>query len=1016
MEMIPVRRITAFTLILMFAVLAMVAFGLSTSAAAYEEWTDNENSGTARWLEPGDSIGPVKIWKSEDSVNTDWFKFNATEGEHLEIKFRKYTEQPEIRDLPAYTFYMKWDLWGPYVPGRNVYSYTYTGGYQGRTYEYHRRDTYSEILKENMGGIYYIRVYVDPPNQNPYRDHAYYWLNLTLSKVDSLDTQQSYSGALAQYDVNYVNFSFEDYYSITLDATSTSGDKVLVTLTKTEADHQIFLEVESRIPFGLGQNEHMLNRTYVTGNTIRVEFTAPAPGTYLFRVYRYFYSHGSTDYNIAVYVDTGALEGDDVASDGTPVPKALSILSNTLEMGYDTHDWYACQIVAGDKVFGVTVTIVDPDLGAGHGMELVVYNGLGQVIWSFDNRRTAGQDYYWLDTMEVPPAGTTTIFDADEIYYVRVSIDPSISASGIAGFTTSYDIDFKLANRAPIMDVPFEDLYQWDEDGDISIELESHFSDIDGDPMEYTVFNKTAGFTVDNDGLDNGYLNITSPPNWNGEVWWRLRAVDQGQAESHGLFVDLKLRVNPVADRPLTNESLTSSCNEEASATVDLNDLFYDVDEGVGGVLAFGLFDSGITEVAVTVDPHSGMMEMVPAADVYGTFTFEVWCQDNVDEKIMEEVELTVRPVNDVPRIAGPIAPLELDEGDVNAHEVDVALSFVDVDGDDLLYTFELPPDVRNDVSVIHKNNVLTESILVIKVLDAYFYATFVINITCTDPDKTLVQQDLSVDITPVPNAPEIFYTPVGNPSNIDETQSLMFEVTDINDPDLPEYGLHTYTWLLDDVLLSVNTSQYLYKPDYDSAGRHTVQVEVTDPYGLTAEADWSFDVINVNRKPTATITTIPTALREDEKIVLSVDAIDPDGDDLTITWYLVSSQSDKVLGSGPTVETKLPPGTQTIEVEVMDTGNEKAEDTFSIKVTAVEEDSSFGMLLGVIVAVVIVVVVALMLVKMRGGPAGIPEEAQMDIDSLVKDYDPSSDSTPDYGDEYNPMPKYDQDEYERIH
>ena len=156
--------------------------------------------------------------------------------------------------------------------------------------------------------------------------------------------------------------------------------------------------------------------------------------------------------------------------------------------------------------------------------------------------------------------------------------------------------------------------------------------------------------------------------------------------------------------------------------------------------------------------------------------------------------------------------------------------------------------------------------------------------------------------------------------------------------------------------------------------------------------------------------------MTEDEKIVLSVDAIDPDGDDLTITWYLVSSQSDKVLGSGPTVETKLPPGTQTIEVEVMDTGNEKAEDTFSIKVTAVEEESSFGMLLGVIVAVVIVVVVALMLVKMRGGPAGIPPEATMDIDSLDKEYDPSSDSTPDYGDEYNPMPKYDQDEYERIH
>jgi hypothetical protein len=1013
LERISVRRITAFTLLLIIAVLALVAIGLSTSVMAVDEWTDNENSGSARWLDSGDSIGPVHIWKKESDVNTDWFKFNASEGEHIEIKFRKYTQQPRETGLAGSTFYMKWDLWGPYVPGRNVYRYTSTYPSQGQPREYHRRDTYSGLVDDNLGGIYFIRVYVDPPNQDPYRDHAYYWLNLTVSEVDSMDTQSSYQGVMAQYDANYVNFNFEDYYSINLDADSNSGDKVEVTLTKTEADHAVYIEVWSEIPFGMGHNDHMLNRTYYTGTTLRVEFTAPHTGLFYFRVYRNFYSHGSTDYSIGVYVDTGPLEGDDVATDATEIPKKMGVTSKTLEMGYDTHDWYGCVIVDGDKVFDVDVTIRDPDLSDGHGLELTVYNDQGQVMWSVGNRYRAGDNWAWRDTLSLPPPGTTTIFDHDQIYYVRVSIDPTISASGLSGFATMYDIDFNLANRKPIMMTPFEELYTWDEDKGTSIELESHFYDIDGDSMEYTVFNKTAGFIVDNDGLDTGWFNITSPENWNGEVWWRLRIVDEGQGESHYLFVDFRFRVNPVADRPFANETLVATCDEETGATVDLKDLFYDVDDGPGGVLTFGYFDSGITEVAVTVDPHSGIMDMVPGPDVFGPFTFDVWCVDNIAEEVMAEVELTVRPVNDVPRIAGPIDPIEIYEGDVVAREVDMSLFFIDVDGDDLLYTYDVPVDMRNDVSVIHKNNVLTESILVIKVMNPYFYATFAINITCADPDETIVQQDLIMDITAVPNAPEILYTPVGNPSNIDETQSLVFEVNDVLDQDLPEIGHHTYTWILDDVTLAENSSQFLYHADFDSAGIHSVAVIVTDPVGLTAEASWTFQVINVNRKPTATITTIPTALTEDEKIVLSVNAEDPDGGDLTITWYL-TSKGDKILGSGPNLETKLPPGTQTIEVEVIDGDGEKAVDTFALKVSAVDEEGSFGMLLGIIVAVAIVLVIVVVFLMMRGGSAVAPA-AQMDIDSLEKGYDPSGGTTPDYGEEYNPTPQYEQDQYDRL-
>jgi hypothetical protein len=89
--------------------------------------------------------------------------------------------------------------------------------------------------------------------------------------------------------------------------------------------------------------------------------------------------------------------------------------------------------------------------------------------------------------------------------------------------------------------------------------------------------------------------------------------------------------------------------------------------------------------------------------------------------------------------------------------------------------------------------------------------------------------------------------------------------------------------------------------------------------------------------------------------------------------------------------------------------------DTFSIKVTAIEEESNFGMMLAIVIVVVIVIVVALAFMRMRSTPAQLAPEARMDIESLQRDYDPAPGGTPDYGEEYNPVPQYGNDEYDRL-
>jgi hypothetical protein len=560
---------------------------------------------------------------------------------------------------------------------------------------------------------------------------------------------------------------------------------------------------------------------------------------------------------------------------------------------------------------------------------------------------------------------------------------------------------------------PFEDMYTWDEDSTLRIELDSHFTDPDGDAMAYTVYNKTGSWEYDIIGLTYwGWLNITPPENWVGEIWWRLRAYDEGQMDPrHYIYIDLRLVVTEVPDRPFSNGTKAISCDEETNVTYDLRKMFYDVDKGPGGVLTYGWNDTGITQVAVTLEGDTGMMLFEPAADVFGEFTFEVYCHDDIMDHVTGTLVLTVKPINDIPRISGAIPPVMMDEGDPPV-EIDLSNYFHDVDGDALAYTFKVPSEYSTKMEVYHKNSVVTESRIIIDLVDDNFYDTVVLNITCKDAKDTTVRQDLTIVIANVPNPPRIEYIPMGNPSDIDEEGTLTFTVTEVLDPDVPEFGLHTYTWYLDGALVEDhNESSLVYRPDYDASGTHSVRVVVTDPTGLEAQTEptWTFTVRNVNRKPTASITTPPTALSEDEKLLLEVAATDPDGDELTVTWYLVGES--KPLGTGASIEVKLPPGTQTIEVEVEDEGGSIATDTYSIKVSAVEEEGiSTGLILAIVVIVVVVILVAVFLM-MRGRASATPD-VHMDLESLQKEYDPSQGRGG--GDVYDPRPQ-DGEGYEEL-
>ncbi len=981
------RIISIIGLGLFCALFLFVIVTISPEADAVVEYRNNDDSDNALWLEPPATLAEVHVWDpwgGGDENSEDWWMFNASAGQDVQINFRKYDNY----DDPQPPFES-----GTYSLNYRVYTSTLTEIYHyARTFDWdpddsYKRDSWSYIVPENLGGKFYIRVWVTNNNRN-----GYYWLNVTVEDPRDLNAASQYSGTL---DINRsytADYDPVDYFTLDLNAGDPTSDFVILDFHKEEADADLILEVWETIPFGFGEKSHMLNRTTTeVALDLQVKFLATNTGTYTVRMVRDFWDAGSSNYTLTITFLTRPQDADGLAEDGMEINHVQKLRDQTIVMGYDTHDWYKVQLLENDTIFKVIVDINDDKVGDGQGYELVVYNEAGNVRWIGSSTR-AGPTYD--DSITVPPPGTVTIFDKDETYYVRFSANASITDRTIKGFRSLYDIEFVLTNRAPQLIVPFNETYEWDEDGGMTLFLDAHFFDPDGDKMDYFLMNRTTGWSYDVPGLTYwGWFNVSSPPEWSGQETWILKAQDEGQtSDDHKIFIDFIFIVHSVPDLPISNGTLYRQCDEEGSTLANLKKLFYDMDDGPEGVLTFGYTDTGITNIQVNIDTETGAVEFIPDPDVFGDFTFEFFCHDVSGEHIAGTVDLKVVGINDIPRIVAPIDIVYMDEGGDEV-EVDMDLYFIDVDGEDLRYTFLVPSSESGVINVYHKNNVITEHWVVIDLTDDGFYGTVLVNVTCKDEQNTLVKQDMLIIISNVPDPPSIDYFPLGNPSAIEETGSITFMVTDVLDADLPEFGLHKYTWFLDDVeIADHNESEYTYSSSFDDAGQHKVKVIVTDPSGLTAvqEPVWTFQVNNKNRVPTVSITTPPDTADEGKKVTLTAAGTDEDGDELTYTWYLVGGAEDKVLGTGEILETKdLKAGNRLVEVEVEDGNGGTASDSHTIKVEAVEETSGMGMWLGIIIVVVIAIVVALVVMMKRGKPDAQPE-AGMDIESLQQEYDPT--------------------------
>lgn len=199
----------------------------------------------------------------------------------------------------------------------------------------------------------------------------------------------------------------------------------------------------------------------------------------------------------------------------------------------------------------------------------------------------------------------------------------------------------------------------------------------------------------------------------------------------------------------------------------------------------------------------------------------------------------------------------------------------------------------------------------------------YTITVTVSDGELTATK-DVLIIVNKKEETPTIDSSkPIETSLVIDEGQSIDFSVTasDLNNDPL------TYLWKFDGFDVATGT-EYTYQSDFDSAGSHTVKVDVSD--GLSSASKiWSVEVRNVNRMPVLEDLQ-DINVKETDKVTITALGTDDDKDSLS---YSIDdnrfAQEDNIFTWETDYESA---GTYEVTVIVTD-GIDTTRDTFAINV-----------------------------------------------------------------------------------
>ncbi|WP_198781880.1 Ig-like domain-containing protein [Shewanella putrefaciens] len=335
-------------------------------------------------------------------------------------------------------------------------------------------------------------------------------------------------------------------------------------------------------------------------------------------------------------------------------------------------------------------------------------------------------------------------------------------------------------------------------------------------------------------------------------------AVTLKVTDTDGLTAEqsFSITVTNVNDAPTISSTAITSATQDAAYSYT----FAVSDSDVGDVLTL----SALTKPSwLSFNAASGVLSGTPGNADVGSHAVTLKVTDTGGLTAEQSFSITVTNVNDAPTISSTV---------ITSATQDAAYS----------YTF-----VVSDSDV---GDVLTLSALTKPSWLSFNAATGVLSGTpgnadvgshavtlkVTDMDGLTAEQNFSITVTNVNNAPTISSTAITSATQ-DAAYSYSFAASDSDVGDvLTLSALTKPSWL------SFNAANGVLSgtPSNADVGSHAVTLKVMDSDGLTAEQSFSITVANVNDAPVAIGSTV--TLEEDSSIMITLSAEDADSDPLT--------------------------------------------------------------------------------------------------------------------------------------
>jgi VCBS repeat-containing protein len=401
-------------------------------------------------------------------------------------------------------------------------------------------------------------------------------------------------------------------------------------------------------------------------------------------------------------------------------------------------------------------------------------------------------------------------------------------------------------------------------------------TDVEGDALTYSVksgFAPSKG-TVAFDAAA-GTFTYTPSANANGADTFTIIVADGNGGSSEQV---VSVAITPVNDAPVA-AAVRSVTTLEDTATAAIAIGATDVD---GDTLGYSL-KAGFTPTkgAVVFDAAAGTFTYTPTANVNGTDSFTIIVSDGHGGTSEQVVTVGITPVNDAPTAAATKAVTTV-EGTATAA---ITIGATDLDGDTLAYTVKSGfAPVKGTVTIDAVAGTFTYTPA------AHLNGADSFTLVVSDGHGGTTEQVVSVDITPVNDAPVLAATRIVTTLEDTATTALAIGATDA-DGDTLAYSVKTgFAPTKGTVAFNAVAGTFTYTPAANANGSDSFTLVVSDGRGGFAEQVVSIAITPVNDAPVVVTALSPQSVLEDSAWTFTVPAgafTDIDGDTLTVSASL---------------------------------------------------------------------------------------------------------------------------------